>query len=53
MTARGGRFGRVDQGVASVNEEPNGHGHDREVVGTYAPGVYSSVPPRQHAGNLE
>ena len=26
---------------------------DREVVGLYAPGVYSSVPPGQHAGNLD
>ena len=26
---------------------------DREVVGVYSPGVYSSVPPAQHGGNLD
>ncbi len=26
---------------------------DRDVVGLYSPGVYSSVPPGQHAGNLD
>lgn len=26
---------------------------DREIVGVYSPGVYSSVPPGPHAGNLD